>query len=525
VNVLEINPTSQSDDPNQQQSFRQKFLDSDSRLRAIVNTTVDGILSIDDHGIIEWLNPAAERIFGYSSAELIGQNVNMLMPSPYREEHDQYLANYCNTGRRKVIGIGREVVGRRKDGGTFPLDLAVSEVQLEGRRIFTGIMRDITKRKQGEALQQAKDAAEAASKAKDKLIAVLSHELRTPLTPGLLTLQMMENDPTLSANQRESLQMVRRNVELEARLIDDLLDLTRIAKGKMELHMVPVDLHDIQRRVGQICECEIEAKQLVLNVGLKAQQHHVRGDATRLQQILWNLLKNAVKFTPVGGTITVRTENPAKDRVALTVRDTGIGIKSDLLPRIFTAFEQGESARHFGGLGLGLAISKQLTELHGGILTVQSEGKDKGATFTLELETCPEEKKVASHPSLFDRYGPQKGGRILLVEDHPDTSLAMSRLLKGFGYQVRIADTVASALQFAATERFDAVISDIDLPDGSGLDLMGQLKGKRLLKGIAVSGFGMQDDIRKSMEAGFSAHLTKPVTVAALERVLREICG
>ncbi|MGE5611583.1 MAG: PAS domain S-box protein, partial [Bacillota bacterium] len=247
--------------------------DNEARLKAIVNTAVDGIITIDERGIIETINPAAERIFGYSPAELIGQNVKMLMPNPYHDEHDQYLANYCRTGQRKIIGIGREVLGKRKDGTIFPIDLAVSEVLLGNRRIFTGIVRDVTARKQAEEeLRKAKELAEqswveaetqreiaeAANRAKDHFLAVLSHELRTPLTPVLAMVAFVESQVNLPEELRDEIGTIRRNVEMEARLIDDLLDLTRISKGKIHLQCEVVDAHASLRSALEITQSDIE---------------------------------------------------------------------------------------------------------------------------------------------------------------------------------------------------------------------------------------------------------------------------
>ncbi len=390
---------------------------------------------------------------------------------------------------------------------------------------FAVVFTDVTERKRiVEQLHQAKAAAEEANQAKDHFIAVLSHELRTPLTPVLTTLQMMEKDDRLPVEDRESLSMVRRNVELETRLIDDLLDLTRISRGKVELHLSIVNLHETLRHAIQICDSDIRSKQLKLILQRKARDHHVQGDAARLQQILWNLLKNAIKFTPSGGTISLRTENRTPGRISVTIADSGVGIEPDRLACIFDAFEQGGKhvTRMFGGLGLGLAICKGLVNLHGGTLAADSEGPNTGAVFTLELSCTMAVEPVVPLSNRSDAQSSgHKGRRILLVEDHPDTAQAMVRLLKRQGYEVRPTDSVAGALQAAEAEPFDLLISDIGLPDGSGLDVIRQLSLKRAIKGIALSGYGMEEDVQKSREAGFAAHLTKPVDVELLIKTLR----
>jgi PAS domain S-box-containing protein len=372
-------------------------------------------------------------------------------------------------------------------------------------------------------IRQAGQAAEAANRAKDQFLAVLSHELRTPLTPVLTVTQMLASDPELRPERREWIEMIRRNVELETRLIDDLLDHTRISRGKIELHLSAVDVHEKISQTVAICDSDARGKRIELVTDLRSTSSLVQADPARLQQILWNLVKNGVKFTPEGGTVTVRTADTGDGGLAIEVRDTGVGIDPERLPRIFDAFEQGgrDVTRMFGGLGLGLAISKGLVDLLGGTLTAASAGRDQGAVFTLTFPASA----VLSPGEAVDLGAVDPGesapaARVLLVEDHPDTLVALSQLLELYGYTVRTADTVASALQVAEGERIDVVISDIGLPDGSGLDLMRQLLARRPVQGIALSGFGMEEDLRKSLEAGFLEHLTKPVAFDLLQQAL-----
>jgi signal transduction histidine kinase/DNA-binding response OmpR family regulator len=397
-------------------------------------------------------------------------------------------------------------------------------------------------------LKQAKDAAVAANRAKDQFIAVLSHELRTPLTPVLTTVQDLERDDTLTPDGRSAIQMVRRNVELEAKLIDDLLDLTRISKGKLRLTLGTVDAHALLNSVLEICESDIVSKRQQVKVELAAARHHLRADSARLHQIFWNLIKNAVKFTPERGRISVSTSNDEAGNFELRVTDTGIGIEPDVLPRIFDAFEQGEQAvtRQFGGLGLGLAITRALVEGHGGQIRAQSAGRGTGAIFAVRLPTIepaaiPALAPAATAPKLppgamaaamaMNRDVPAAAHlKILLVDDHEDTSRAMKRLLERVGYEVRTASSVAGAMESAKRAPFDLLISDIGLPDGSGIELLRRLKvhfhnGHPPLKAIALSGFGMEEDLRRSREAGFVEHLTKPVDFEQLEAVIQQLTG
>jgi signal transduction histidine kinase/CheY-like chemotaxis protein len=375
--------------------------------------------------------------------------------------------------------------------------------------------------------------ARSANAAKDRFLASLSHELRTPLAPVLAVVSALGENERVPLELRRPLDLVRRNVELEARLIDDLLDLTRIGRGKLELHPEVTDARTVIEHTIEIC-CERDPTAASLRIvkELAAEDHRIWADPSRLTQVLWNLLSNAVKFTPPGGTVTVRTWDAA-DRLLVQISDTGVGIDPARLPRVFDAFEQGRtrSPRGVGGLGLGLAISKAIVELHGGRLTAESAGRGSGATFTVSLpaslprvDSDSGEIEVAGEPYV----PPQPAGetrRILLVEDHADTAEAMTELLSLMGYQVTTTGSVAEALAAADAERFDLLLSDLGLPDGSGLDLMRQLGRRDGLPGIAVSGYGMEEDVRESLQAGFRQHLTKPVTLQRLQAAIRDVIG
>jgi signal transduction histidine kinase len=355
--------------------------------------------------------------------------------------------------------------------------------------------------------------------AKDQFLAMLSHELRTPLTPVLATALELENEPDVRPDVRESLQMIRRNVELEARLIDDLLDLTRIDRGKVQLNFEVVDAHKLLQNALEICQPEIDRKHLTPSLDLTATRVHMRADPARLQQIFWNLINNAVKFTPPNGQITITTTNDSAGKLCVEIADTGMGIEREALPIIFDAFEQGGRTQA-GGLGLGLAISKTLVEAHKGLITAQSDGRNKGSKFALAFPTCDKvEPQIA--PALSPSFAERQPMRILLVEDHEDTNRSLTSLLRRRGYQVKSALTFQSAIELSAQEEFDVLISDLGLPDGSGIDLIQKLASKPPL-GIALTGFGMEKDIRKSREAGFHHHLVKPIDLNKLDSLIQE---
>jgi signal transduction histidine kinase/CheY-like chemotaxis protein len=373
----------------------------------------------------------------------------------------------------------------------------------------------------------------AANDAKDQFLATLSHELRTPLTPVLALVAGLQEDQRASGLRRE-LDVIRRNVELEARLIDDLLDLTRISRGKLELSFGPADARQILMHALQTCARDLASKKLQLSTVLSAEDHGVSADGPRLTQVFWNLVRNAVKFTPAGGSVRVRSWNDG-NWLTVEVADTGIGIAPEALPRIFDAFEQGQPSitRRFGGLGLGLTISKAILELHGGSLTAASEGLDRGAVFTVRLPLASDAARRGpawreAISELQRGAGGRSRFRILLVEDHEDTADAMADLLSARGHQVTVARSLAEARAAAAEAGetgFDLLVSDLGLPDGSGNELMREVSARYGLRGIALSGYGMEEDLRKSRQAGFERHLIKPVSPQALETAVQEVAG
>jgi PAS domain S-box-containing protein len=390
---------------------------------------------------------------------------------------------------------------------------------------FIGTMLDITEKKNAEFfLERAKNEAEEANRAKDRFLAMLSHELRTPLTPVLMTIASLRREPDLSNDLRRDLEVLQRNVELEALLIDDLLDLTRIKHGKLELHNDAVDVHGAIEHALSISAVDLYQKSIVISRRFEAREHHCWADAARLQQVFWNLIKNAAKFTPQGGSLDLSTRNNDAHQIIIEVTDNGIGIAPELLPRIFDAFEQGGGVTSkFGGLGLGLAISKRVVDMHSGTIEARSEGPGLGATFVVTLNAM--ETSLLEGPVLFLESEPAvaRNLEILLVEDHKDTARVLGRILKNAGYEVSHAESVAGARELATTRRFDLVISDVGLPDGSGLDLMRGLQEKQGLTGIALSGFGTDDDVAASMAAGFAEHLTKPVDWDRLKSAIERL--
>ena len=383
-----------------------------------------------------------------------------------------------------------------------------------------------------DSLRKARDAAEAASAAKDEFIAKLSHELRTPLTPALMAIGMLLDRHDLDTQVREDLALVHRNVELEARLIDDLLDVTRIIHGKLDLQLEEVDLHRVIEHAGAICGGFSRERRVGMCFGLEANEHIVQADPARIEQVFWNLFHNAIKFSQSGASIEVLTANPAPGQIVVEVRDSGIGILPEKIPGLFDAFEQGGKGvtRKFGGLGLGLAICKGIIGLHEGTLSAASDGPGHGATFSVELTTVvpktkkfPDLRQDAFQTSAAHEGFAQRNARVLLVEDHQHAAEILARLLRRAGYRVEVAHCVGDAKDLLERLDFDLLISDIGLPDGTGLDLMEFVRERSLLPGIALSGYGTEDDVLASLAAGFSEHVIKPVEWKRLDAVIRNV--
>ncbi len=482
----------------------------------------------------------AERLFGWKADEVLGKRMEDFR---WIYHEDAGHVAEVSAGLQQGTNPRQFSANRnyRKDGSLVDCEWYNSSLVDESGKLgsILSLVLDVTERKRANEeisaarskAEEAKAAAEHASRAKDHFLAVLSHELRTPLSPVLATVSMLEQRPGFDTDTRELLELIHRNVELEARLIDDLLDVTRISRGKLELDKRPVSLSTIIRRAVEVCVPDIEARKMRFHLDLgPGAPCFVQADPARLQQVFWNLLRNAVKFTPHGGSVIVRCRDDGAGTAIVEISDTGIGIAPEAMERIFNAFEQAERSltRQFGGLGLGLTISKAMVELHGGQIDARSDGRDQGATFTVRLPICEQEvPQEASSPAQNDAPSAPdtRRLRILLVEDHGDTAKVMKRLLVGKGHEVETAADVATALELAGgsgPDPFDLMLSDLGLPDGSGLDLLRMLrKLGRTTPAIAISGYGQEQDIDQSREAGFAAHITKPVNLRQLQETIR----
>ena len=512
---------------------RQKALEEIQRQKKLLQVTLssigDCVFVTDSAGRITFMNQVAEELTGWEFAEANLKPVSKIFKiinEFSREPVENPVAKVMKHG--VIVGLANHTLLIRKDGSEVPIDDSGAPIR-EADGTVRGVVlvfRDFSEQKEtARKLKEAKETAETANKAKDQFLAMLSHELRTPLTPVLATLNLWEASEDLPDSMTGDVQMLRRSVELEARIIDDLLDLTRIARGMLSFSHEDTDVHELIRFVATMCRSEFAGKQLKVLMRLDAQLHYIRTDAARLQQILWNLIRNAAKFTESGRRISIVTSNDAGETISIAVTDTGIGMSPETLGRLFIPFEQADKiiGRRYGGLGLGLAISSALVDLMGGTIAATSEGLGKGSTFTVTFPAI-KESLLARVPA---RTEPQRranhGSRILLVEDHADTVHALVRLLQSRGHKVRAEETIASALQAMREETFDVMICDIGLPDGTGFELVREARKTCQTPALALTGFGTEEDIAKSKAAGFDAHLAKPVNFQKLEAAIWQL--
>ncbi len=486
------------------------------------------------------VNAAAVRNYGYTHQEFMGMTI-LDIRDPKEEAAVKAAVRESIPLKEHHAGIWKH---RRKDGSKFHTEVVSSAMEFGVRLARLVMATDVSARVQVEMERDrthqseliARREAEAANRAKDRFIAMLSHELRTPLTPILASVTSLLGSTHIDASVRKALEVVKRNVELESRLIEDLLDVSRIREDKLTLKLETVDLREVVKRAVEICRESAEQGNLELRLELQAVQNIARADPARIMQVVWNMLQNAIKYTPSGGTIEIRSSNQsnAKDPSGppiwrLEIRDNGVGVEAGALERIFESFEQGAIARIRGpsGLGLGLSICKAIVVAHGGSIHAHSEGRDKGAVFTIELNVfaLASEKQNQKRLEDEDADAPPKSSRILLVEDDDDTRGILAGLLYKIGHEVSSAPNAEEALKLAAIREFDLLLCDLSLPGISGAELMKTLKSKTNIKGVALTGWDGSLELGVVRSAGFRTILTKPIAFddlkAAIERLLK----
>jgi len=448
----------------------QALRDREQRMSAILNNVDAGIVTIDQKGTIETFNPAAESIFGYASYEVIGKNVKCLMPEPYHGEHDGYLQSYHDTGKAKIIGIGREVFGQRKDGSTFPMELAVSNMNVSSVQMFTGIIRDITDRKQ-------------ADMAKTEFVSTVSHELRTPLTSIKGSLGLIRSGAlgVLPEKLHSMLDIAYNNSERLVLLINDILDMEKIQAGKMDFNMKPLGVASLIKDAMVANKGYGDEHSVTFECECFEDSIMVQGDGNRLMQVLSNLMSNAAKFSPQGGQVelsVVRNDST----IHITVRDYGPGIPEEFRKSIFEKFSQADSSdtRQKGGTGLGLSITKAIVEQHGGTIGFDSVSGE-GSTFYFNLPEFVEQSEA-----LLPEAHQEGLYRILICEDDAEIATILGHILDLAGYQTRKALNAAQARQLLAEGHFDAMTLDLGLPDQSGISLLQELRNDPKTQNLPV---------------------------------------
>ncbi len=506
----------ESRERKQREAAERALRESESIFSRVIESLQDyAVILLSPDGAIRSWNSASEKAFGYVLSDVQGKSARLLFRAEDRasgafEDELQTAADKGSAPDDRWL--------MRRDGSTFFANGVTTAIFDEQGTLsgFSKIVRDTTEaRWAAEALQTAKLEAERASQAKDRFIAVLSHELRTPLVPIMSGAQLLELHEGMPPDAAGIVAMIRRNAALEARLIEDLLDVTSIERGKLTLDMRAMDARDALNGALETTREELERRRMALEVRVDAETTLVFGDEARLQQILWNLIRNAVKFTRVGGELRILVDNPTSESLRIRVRDNGIGISPATLPKIFSPFEQADPGKpsSFGGLGLGLAIARGLALKHGGELTAASDGLGLGATFELTLRTAgaAERERDLAHSGNYEAtYTGNATYSVLLVEDNVDAETVLRLGLEGHGHTVVSARSVAEArAALDAHSHFDILVSDIGLPDGSGLDVIAAVNGR--FPAIALSGYGMEENLRASREAGFVDHLIKPV--------------
>jgi PAS domain S-box-containing protein len=495
-------------------------------LKALIETVVDGVIIIDAWGRVQEYNPACERLFGYGRQEVIGHNVRMLMPDHYAAEHDEYLSRYRASGVRRIIGIGRQVEGRRKDGSTFPMELSVGEARPDGTQVFVGIIRDVTARHAAEeSLRVAKQQAEAASQAKSLFLANMSHEIRTPMNAVIGYTQVLENDADLPDRFRKPLRAIRTAGNHLLGLIDEILDLTKIEAGAMELHLRRFDLHTLLQHIDEMFAIRCEQKQLQWLTHCTIDQACVVGDDRKLRQVLLNLLGNAVKFTDQGKIeLSIRQRD---DCYAFTVTDTGPGISEQGLRHLFQPFQQAEQGVVKGGTGLGLAISKRQLEMMGGELQVQT-ALGEGTCFRFELRLAAAEAAdagVEQNPGQALRLLPGHRLRALVVDDMEDNREVLCRLLESAGIASAPAIHGADAIRQLEESDFDLVFMDVRMPVLDGVGALRQIRERwpeRKLVCVAITASSLLRQAAYYRDAGFDDYLAKPFLFEDLCRCIEQ---
>jgi PAS domain S-box-containing protein len=531
----------------------QALRESRERLNGIVSSAMDAIITVDEEQRVVLFNEAAERMFGCPAAEALGHPFNRFIPERYRGAHTELVRRFGETGG--ASRAMRSLIALRADGTEFPIEAAISKVEVGGRKLYTFIQRDITERKQAEAEREqlareqvARAAAEAANRSKDEFLAMVSHELRSPLNAILGYTRMLRSGPADREAINNVAAVLERSAKAQLQIIEDLLDSARIITGKLRIEPGPVDLVPVLEAALDTVRSAAEAKGVTLVANFGPLPEQALGDSTRLQQVVWNLLSNAVKFTPEGGRVELLMEGAA-DNVRITVSDSGKGVDPEFLPFVFDRFRQADTSgsRRYGGLGLGLSLVKYLVELHGGTITAASEGLWRGATFTVTLPrrhpefiapplpAAPLREARTEAAITLDEAFSLEGVSVLVVDDQEEARMILTQALGEYGAQVTAVPSGAEALALLSDppggRRPDALILDIAMPGEDGYAVLKKVRALEAEQGaeadqipaIALMAYGRGEDRLRALQAGFNMHVAKPVEPAELAVVVASL--
>ncbi len=524
-----------------------RFL-TEEKYHHLINTAKDGILIVNQEGIIEFSNLQIETMFGYSSLELQKQMVEILIPDSIRIFHIKKIEDYLSHPTNSEMGSKLEIFGNRKDGKIFPIDVSLNLFKNQDGTFITATVRDISEIKELEKERadilirekQARAAAEKANLIKDEFLTTLSHELRTPLTNILSWAQMLSSGKLDTEKTKHAVAVIERSALAQSQLIDDLLDISRIQAGKLNLEIENVCPRNIISEAVDSIKNFAATKSIQIETSVDPKIKRIDADPLRLQQVLWNLITNAIKFSPPHSKIIVSMDQlnlPSGDKIRIQVRDFGKGIKSDFLPIIFDQFTQldSSSTRAYGGLGLGLSIVRKLVEMHQGTISAESAGDGKGTTFTVlfpnivslgagtpDIKAIPNEM-INLHESLL------KGIKVLLVEDEIDASEAFALMLQSYGAETKTALSVKLCMEFLEIFKPDVLVSDIAMPSEDGFCLIKKIRAMKSELGktpaIALTAYASEKDIQNTQKAGFQSHLSKPIDSIKLAQEIAKLVG